>query len=455
MTQHQIDQSDKNGYPLARREDKVLLEMPVADDWSHATKELINTLPRTWTRGLLYALLGITITVLPWAMLAKVDQTGSARGRLEPQGKTIRVDAPVAGTVVSLNVKEGQSVKAGQVLLEFESELAQAELQQAQSRLEGHLNRMAQLELMRNEQEIAQRAQRLQTQAQRAAQSAQVDQTREALSASRQAYWLAKKRFGLEKTEFQRYADLRSAGVVPEIKVAEMQRLVDERQDVIYQTQAKIRQAESSLRQQQSNYDNVARTGELSIIESEQRIRESQSQIVAIQSEIAQTSQQVEALKFQLQQRVVRSPINGTIFSMKLDSAATVLQQGQQITQIAPAGADLVFRAQIPSSESGFLRVGMPVKLKFDAYPFQDYGIVDGRLRWISPDSKILATPQGNIETFELEIALDHSQTTTRSKEIALTPGQTGTAEVVIRQRKVIDFILDPFRKLQRDGLEF
>lgn len=455
MTQHQIDQLDQNGYPPSLPEDKPLPEVPATDDWSHATKELINTLPRTWTRGLLYALLGITMTLLPWAMLAQVDQTGSARGRLEPRGKTIRVDAPVAGTVVSLTAKEGQSVKAGQVLLEFESELVQSELQQAQSRLEGHLSRMAQLELMRNQMEIAQRSQRFQTQAQQAAQAAQVDQTREALIASRQAYGLAKKRFGLEQSEFQRYKSLLSSGVVPEVKVAEVQRLVHERQDVIYQTQANIRQTESSLKQQQSNYDNVVRTGELSIIESEQRIRESQSQIVAIQSEIAQARQQVEALKFQLKQRVLRSPINGTIFSMALDSPGTVLQQGQQITQISPAGAELIFRAQIPSSESGFLRVGMPVKLKFDAYPFQDYGVVEGRLRWISPDSKVLANPQGNFETFELEIVLDHSQTTTRSKEIALTPGQTGTAEVVVRQRRIIDFILDPFRKLQRGGLEF
>jgi HlyD family secretion protein len=387
-------------------------------------------------------------------MLAQVDETGSARGRLEPKGRTIRVDAPVAGTVVSLSAQEGQTVKAGQILLEFESELVQAELQQAQSRLEGYLNRMAQLELMRNELEIAQRSQKLQTQAQRAAQLAQVDQTRESLNASRQAYALARKRFEREQTEFQRYADLLSTGVVPEIKVAEMQRLVDERQQVIHQTQASIRQAESSFRQQRSNYENVVRTGELSIIESEQRIREVQTQIAAIQADIAQTRQQTQALKFQMQQRVVRSPTNGTIFSMELDSAGTVLQQGQKITQIAPAGTDLIFRAQIPSSESGFLRVGMPVKLKFDAYPFQDYGVVNGRLRWISPDSKIVTASQGNLETFELEIALDRPQILTGMKEVRLTPGQTGTAEVIVRQRRVIDFILDPFRKLQRSGLE-
>jgi HlyD family secretion protein len=96
----------------------------------------------------------------------------------------------------------------------------------------------------------------------------------------------------------------------------------------------------------------------------------------------------------------------------------------------------------------------MPVKLKFDAYPFQDYGIVEGRLSSISPDSKITQTAQGPVETFELEIAIARTYIQTQNKRIPLTPGQTATAEVVIRQRRLIDFILDPFKKLQKGGLE-
>jgi len=76
------------------------------------------------------------------------------------------------------------------------------------------------------------------------------------------------------------------------------------------------------------------------------------------------------------------------------------------------------------SSESGFLRVGQPVKLKFDAV----MEWVQGHLRWISPDSKVEETPQGKLETFELEIALDQTYIQTQNKRVALTPGQTATA---------------------------
>ena len=88
---------------------------PLGEDWSSLTKELIDTLPRIWTRGLLYWLVVFAAIVLPWAMLSKVDETGSARGRLEPRGRTVRLDAPVTGKVTAIKVKEGQTVASGQI----------------------------------------------------------------------------------------------------------------------------------------------------------------------------------------------------------------------------------------------------------------------------------------------------------------------------------------------------
>ncbi len=424
------------------------------DEWSSLTRKLIDTLPQVWTRGLLYFLMAFVAIALPWAALSKVDETGSARGRLEPQGKTIRIDAPVSGKVVALRVREGQTVKAGQVLLELESEVVQAELQQAQAKLEGSLNRLAQLELMKNELEIAIRSQRLQSQAQQTAQLAQIDQVEQRLNAGRRAYNLAMDRLKRDQIEVQRYERLLAEGVVPATKVAEVKRMMDESRQALNQAQAEMQQAESGITEQKSNYDSILRTGELTVLESERRIKELQAQIIDIQAQVSQMRKEIEALQFQRQQRVVRSPTDGTIFNLPLDSAGTVLQLGQAIAQISPADANLIFRAHMPSSESGFLKTGLPVKLKFDAYPFQDYGVVSGRLSRISPDSKSIETPQGVIQTFELEIVLNQPYIQAQNKQIVLSPGQTATAEVIIRQRRIIDFILDPFKKLQKGGLE-
>jgi HlyD family secretion protein len=425
-----------------------------SDDWSYATQELLDALPRVWTRGLLYFLVAFATIVLPWAMLSKVDETGSARGRLEPKGKTIRLDAPVAGTVAAIQVKEGEAVKTGQSLLSLESELVSAELQQAQAKLDGQLNRVTQLKVIKNQLEIAIRTQRLQSQAQESEQLAQINQTQQRLNSVRKLYPLEQNRQQLAHNDVQRYQGLFKAGAVAKVKVEEAERAMIESQRQIEQVQSDIKQAQAELEKQQSAYERVVRTGELTILESQRQLEDLQSQIVGLQSEIAQTNNQLESLQFQLQQRVLRAPITGMIFQLPIQRAGAVVQPGQMIAQIAPQGIPLVLRAQMAPQQSGFLRKGMQVKIKFDAYPFQDYGVVEGRLSWVSPDSKIIETDKGKIETFELEVTLDKPYIQTVKKRIVLTPGQTATAEVIVRQRRVIDFILDPFKKLQKGGLE-
>lgn len=427
---------------------------PLSDDWSSLTKELIDTLPRVWTRGLLYLLVVFAAILLPWAMLSKVDETGSARGRLEPKGKTLKIDAPVAGTVATVKVKEGQTVRSGQTLLELESELARTELQQAQAKLEGQMNRGAQLIVVQNQLKTAVRTQQQQSQAQESEQLAQLDQIRQRLNSSRKAYALEKDRLAVAQNDVQRHQSLWQKGVISKSKLEEVEGVMFERQRLLQQVQSDIQEATTELEKQQSAYERVMRTGELAVLESQRQLKELQSQVVDVHSEIAQTKKLIQSLQFQLRQQVLRAPTNGSIFQLSIQNAGSVLQPGQTIAQIAPQGAALMFRAQMPSQESGFLRVGMPVKLKFDAYPFQDYGVVEGNLRWLSPDSKVVETAQGKVETFELEIALDQTYIQNQNQRVVLTPGQTATAEVIVRQRRIIDFILDPFKKLQKGGLE-
>jgi HlyD family secretion protein len=473
------------------------------DDWSPWTQELIDTLPRVWTRGLLYLLIVFAGIVLPWAMLSKVDETGNARGRLEPKGATQRLDAPVPGTVTKVNVKEGQTVKAGQVLLQLESDVVRNELQQAETKLEGQLNRLAQLQLIENQLAIATRAQEQQNKAQELEKQAQIEQARTSLSAnktaytlqeeklaqveqarrnlsaSKTAYTLANSRFTKDKTEVERLRKFAQTGAIPRIQIVEMERVADESrrlreqaladikqaesrlqeqegsyQKMIHQGQSEIEQAQSRVKEQQSSYQSLIQSGKLAVMKNQEQIKDVQSQITTLKSEISQTKSQIKSLKFQLEQRVIRTPVEGTIFQLPIGRPGAVVEPGQTIAQVAPQGAPLVLKAHMSSSESGFLRVGMPVKLKFDAYPFQDYGIIEGRLNWISPDSKITQTAQGSVETFELEIALEKPYVQAQNKRIALTPGQSATAEVVVRQRRLIDFILDPFKKLQKGGLE-
>jgi hemolysin D len=480
-----------------------LVAKPENSIWSEGIQEQLDGLPQLWTRSLLYFLAVFTVVVLPWAILSKVDETGMARGRLEPKGATIRLDSSIAGTVAVVHVKEGQQVLKGQVLLELESDLLRADLQQGQLKLEGQENRIVQLQQGRNQLLTAITTQQQQNQGQANEKNAQLDQAKQALitskattpflaseklsqvnqakqslNAAQTNLIMADSKLQKDSAEVSRYYKLWQQGVIPEVKVLEIQRIATESQKLRSQAQADIdlakerlkeqeqsyqkllqqsqsdtKQAESRLKEQQGNQEGLNRSGELAVLKSTSQLKDAEGQITALKTEIAQTQSQIQSLQVQMKQRIVRSPTNGTIFQFPIQKAKAYLQVGQLVAQIAPQGSSLILKAQIPNQNSGFLQIGMPVKLKFDAYPFQDYGVVAGTLRWKSPDSRKLESAQGQGEVFDLEIDLANTAIQSQSQQIELTPGQTATAELVIRQRRIIDFILDPFTQLQKGGL--
>jgi hemolysin D len=531
---------------------RTAIDIPF-DDWSDVAKSALNTLPKVWTRGLLYFIVLFTGIALPWAMFSQIDETGTGRGRLETKGTSNRLESATAGTVTAVRVREGQTVKQGQVLLELESDAVRTEIQQAKTKLEGQMNRLSQLGIAKNQATIAIATQQQQNKAQavekiaqaeqaeqnlddkrsnaplaeklkmtqieqarkslndsqtslplqKSEKAAQLRQARQKLVASKTALIVANNKHQQNLKEVQRYQALWQNGGIPEIKLVEIQSVAkeseglteqamaevqlaetavkeqeDNYQKTIHQLQSEIRQAESTLqeqdreylqikekqkwdikqaesrlKEQQGNRASITEAGKLAVLKSEEQLKDLQSQIGTLNTEITQTKQQTGELERQLAQKVVRAPVNGTILQLPFKQPKSFVQTGQLVAQIAPQNASTVLKVQMPSQNSGFLKTDMPVKVKFDAYPFQDYGVVTGKVLWVSPDSKLVDVGTGKVEVFEVDVVLDRDYIQSQGKKITLSLGSTATAEVIVRQRRTIDFILDPFKKLQKDGL--
>jgi hemolysin D len=427
------------------------------DDWSTSTQELLDALPQRWSRSLLYTIVMFSTVALPWAALAQVDEIGSAHGRLEPKGKTIRLDAPIAGTVARVDVKEGQTVKAGEPLLSLDTKLLQTELQQIKDQLEGQLNRLVQLRLMQQQLELSLRTQRLQYQAQLAEQGSEHDRTVQRIRYFEQTYALSQQVLQKDATRATKFRRFFEQGIIPGVQAEDAERTMLITNQSLKQIQSELAQAAVDLKKQRSTADRIQREGEVALIATERQRQQSQGEIAQIQGEIATLRSRSQTLALQIQQSQLRIPVAGTIFELPQSHAGAVVQPGEMLATIAPQGAPLILRAQITSADSGFLKVGQPVKIKLDAYPFQEYGIVPGTIRWIAPNSKPAqgAAPGSNAAVFDVEIELAQTTVQVANRTIALKPGQTANAEIIIRQRHVADFFLDPFRKLQQGGFNF
>ena len=429
---------------------------PEADsnEWSSLTKELIETLPRVWTRGLLYFIMLIVGIVLPWAMLSKVDETGSARGKLEPQGQVFAVDAPVSGTVDEVFVSEGELVDSQQPLLSLESEPVENELEQIQTQLEGQKQELAQLKLLKNQLVLTVNTQKQQNTAQLFEKQAQLDRAKQEVEHSQTALNLAAKANEEAQREVQRFIEAKNEGIVSEIQVVEQQDEARERERLLEQANSDRQQAQLRAIEQQKSYQSLTHSGNIAVLRGQEQLKEIEQQIVSLNAQIKSNQSKLAGLNYQLEQRVVKSPVDGSIFQLPAQERGTVIEPGGLVAEIAPHESPLVLKAQMIPTESGSLERGMPVKMKFDAYPFQDYGVVEGELVSISPTTKLVDTPQGKAESYELEVKLDRDYIQAKNKRVDLRAGQTATAEVIVRQRRLIDFVLDPFKKLNEDGLE-
>jgi HlyD family secretion protein len=482
---------------------KTLLPMS-KDDWSDTTKEILDSLPKVWTRGMLYFLVLFASIVIPWSMLFKVDETGTAKGRIEPQGKTIKLDAAVAGRVTEILVKEGDTVKRGQNLLVIQSELVSTELQQTQDKQNGQLKQLSQLNLLKNQLLLALTTQQQQNQAQELEKLAQIDQTeqniqtlkssstlqkaeklaevnqaKQTLIASQNNSKIAATSLKSARREVERFQQLFDEKVVAEVNLVEKRDIAQEREKIyqkaqsdiqqaqlnlvqqqnIYQratrqTDADIKQAQLKLKEQQNNYKSLTYGGKLTLLRTQQQLKNIEKEIAGTQAEISQNQRQIQSLKFQLGQRILKAPVDGTVFLLFTPQPGSVVQPGKTLVEIAADTSRLIVRAQIATSESGSLRKGLPVQLKFDAYPFQEYGTMLGELFNISPTSSDIDTPQGKIAAYNLEILLKRDCIPTNSKCVPLRAGDTAKVEIVLRQRRIIDFLLDPFKRLQDGGFE-
>jgi hemolysin D len=525
-------------------------------DWSNAAKEIIDGVPLPWTRGLFYMLLAFAGVAIPWAIFFQMDEIGTARGRLELVGDTVKreADIPSNATVTKVLVKKGDLVTKGQIIMELDSKDIKDQIQQNQVKLDGQQQRISQLQISKNQLAIALNTQQQQNQSQISEKQAQIAQAQQNLSSLRNnynnqaseknaqvdqatqtvrdrqnslvqqkqekinlinqaqqavidntaAYKIAQNRVKDAQAEVDRYQKLYRSGAITEVRAREAESLAKERIQSLLQAQASLEQSKLRLKEQQDSAGKTTQQAQAEIQQAELRLKEQQgsslktvdqlkaditqselrlveqqrslqsliqsnklaagkvdqqfkevqSQIITLQNEIEQNKQATQVLTDRLSKYTIRADVDGSIFELPTTREGAVMQPKQLIAEIAPTGGGngLVFKGEIPASQSESLRsqgIGKEVRLKFDEFPFETYGVVNGKLNWISPNSQVTQTSGGNVINYEVKVQLAKNCINYQRQCLPFKSGQPATAEIIIRRRRIIDLITDPFTKLR------
>jgi len=162
---------------------------------------------------------------------------------------------------------------------------------------------------------------------------------------------------------------------------------------------------------------------------------------------IARLQTEISDVERMFRHTTITSPTKGIITAINVRGPGEVLQQGQTVATIAPSDVPLVVEALLADKDIAFVQKGLPAKLKFEAFPFQDYGVVDGTVIDVSPD----AIKKDGVNYYKVTIAPSKTGISTREKDVMLRPGLSVSAEIVTERRTVLSLMLEPVRKFKSE----
>jgi multidrug efflux pump subunit AcrA (membrane-fusion protein) len=167
-------------------------------------------------------------------------------------------------------------------------------------------------------------------------------------------------------------------------------------------------------------------------------IEKTKYRLAALKSDLADSEQNLLSL---------RAPYDAVVISVAQRNAGSVVQNGQELCQLARLDAKP--RARLSLSESGLpkLAIGQRVRFFFEAFPYQRYGAVSAKLDWISPSA--VSLPEGS--RFVALASLDEGSTVGRKQPLALCVGMRGEARIIVGRRTLIEYAFEPVRQLREN----
>jgi hemolysin D len=167
--------------------------------------------------------------------------------------------------------------------------------------------------------------------------------------------------------------------------------------------------------------------------------------------EIERLKMRMEALKADLENTTkstlaVRSPYDGVVISIDQHSVGGVVQQGQVLCQLSKLNVQPHARMSLDEGGLAKLSTGQKIRYFFDAFPYQRYGAVDGKLEWISPSA--VTSTEG--QHFIASGSLARNEISVRGgKALPLRVGMKGEAHIVVGHRTLIEYAFEPIRQLR------
>lgn len=415
--------------------------------------------PRLSTSLLLFAIVGFIAAAAYWTSQATIPVIARGEGRVIPSSQIQVVQHLEGGILAEILVREGEVVKAGQTLLkvndiQFESKFSEdyakyLGLSAARDRLEAEVSGKKpsySKEVLEGDPRLAEsenalyRARRSELGQSVAVLQQLVKQREQELVEIGARITQLDRSLQLAEEELAITEPMVAQGVTSRIELIRIERGVndirgtlDAARKSIPRARAAQREAEGRIREKRANYRAQA-LGQL----NDTKVR------------LNVLGESLTSMRDRVQRTDVRSPVDGTIKQLKINTVGGVIRPGMDLVEIVPAEDNLLIEARIRPADVGFLHPDQEVTVKITAYDYAIFGSLDGRLEQISADS--IVDEKGE-SFFEVRVRTDKNYLGDEDNPKKIIPGMVAQVDIMTGDRTVLDYLLKPI--LRARGMAF
>ena len=432
---------------------------------------ILTAEPWRFARATVLTMLGLVLAALAWSFIGHADVVVTAQGTLAPDSEVRRFYAPIDGELANLYIAEGQPVSKGDVLARLNARgaieaatnalEAQLKLEDAErewkafperkllmERRAEALKQQIEVEERLHEKRMAEGTTRLAE-----GQKAQLQEARINLENARRTRDAAR----AEADKFARLFALPGGGGISQLQV-------EAKRNELKAAESALRVAETRLGELSFRLSQEYGQASAQLESSGQEVTKLRLQYDSALKEVAnaegkarlqlQTARLVaeaaDRIRFENIDKdnflLILAPVDGIITDVTSTQAGDKVQANAPLGGIAPRNARPILKIQIAEQDRAFLREGLAARLKFNAFPYQRYGTIEGTLEYISPTTK--PAGQSRQPVYEGRVALESDAFLVGETRYPLRYGMTASAEIVVRERRLIDLALDPFRQI-------
>jgi hemolysin D len=408
------------------------------DDCSELRQTLAARPPRI-VHGTALLMACLLVAVLVWSALVKANLVVRASGRIRPAEIPTRIfisgSADPESRIVEAPFEVGDEVKRGDILLRLDTVRVDnriAKLERTAAAAEEELEKLRGLEALMQQQLEAAREKALSELAQA--------ETALRTSADRRASEVRSAQSVLAATEdrWRRIQQLFKKNASSQEAKVKAQSTLDEAREKLVQLELPLEDGPVLV---------ARRAVELVNREFAVRTMELEARVAAKRGEAEAARKELTNLYVQREESVIKAPVDGVVISGRVQ-VGDVPQSGKSVLEIAQQRR-YRFEALVPSVDMGELRVGMPVRIKFDAYDYQRYGVLQGEVAYLSPDSNTSASvalttgdnsakPNGAPAMFLVRVDLHDDHVGRGDLHGPVKLGLGATAEIVSEQRSLL-----------------